>query len=392
MNKNIVLAAAMAIALGSAVSSEANAEDLAHFKVENPPSVMVLSEASAETAWTLLSAGATEVSAKRPALDTRTIVYVDVNSIDVGPEDLKILGDARRGGNTIIFESATWSVTDLHAFVESVFPDIQLSGLNNVALAIVSEKGGARAVDLTPSQAAMMIGVPFFETEEGRSQSAGRSKSTPIHYLAPFASSAYQASPQHSGFVRLVNQDVLKIWRKPGNPPPYGDPSVCVVAFKGTISVGDWLRNAESQFGSLVVPYTGYSGTARIGHGYKSRLDNLWNAIAANTTDCALLHVTGHSLGGAMAEVGAFRLRAQLGRRIGVMASFNPARVGNAAFRTAFQSNVPVRKVYCRHGDPVWYVPLTLQHVASNDHGCTDWGNRASWWNGVANHAMALWL
>jgi len=48
-------------------------------------------------------------------------------------------------------------------------------------------------------------------------------------------------------------------------------------------------------------------------------------------------------------------------------------------------------EVFCRKLDPVWAVPVGLEHVGSNN-GCTYWGSSVSWINLVANHAMTLWL
>ncbi|GAA4796854.1 hypothetical protein GCM10023307_23390 [Lysobacter hankyongensis] len=91
-----------------------------------------------------------------------------------------------------------------------------------------------------------------------------------------------------------------------------------------------------------------------------------------------------------MAEAFAFTIRYQTGVKLEV---YNPARVGNASLRSQLVDVLGSSRisVFCRHGDPVWYVPVGLQHVGSNN-GCTTWGTQISWLNLVKNHDMSLWL
>jgi Lipase (class 3) len=211
----------------------------------------------------------------------------------------------------------------------------------------------------------------------------------PFSYYAWFANNAYQATASDRVIgTRLysvtLNRDVVKVWRSTSNGT-----TDCIVAWRGSASTGDWLRNIESQFGLSVAVPGEPNNVARIGHGYASRLSTYKAEVDGVPCNNAY-SVTGHSLGGAMAEAYSFTIRTKKPN----LEAYNPARVGNARFRTqlvAELGSIAKVKVYCRHIDPVWYVPVGLEHVGNND-GCFYWGPAVSWWNPVANHAMNLWL
>lgn len=327
-----------------------------------------------------------------PMGTTDAIVYIDVDSLDLGRKQTQAILDlARDLGWVVMAESGSWNVPRLHAFLAAYYPGVQTKGLQNVAVRIAADKGHTLVTDLTPTEAAVEVGVDYLQTTEAkalmRSAFATRAIAPGSNY-AWFANNAYQATASNRtlgtrSYTVALNRDVVKVWRSTSNGT-----TDCIVSWRGSSTAGDWLNNIENQFGgSVAVPGESSSNAARIGSGYASRLSNYRsavNAVACNNT----YRVTGHSLGGGMAEAYAFTIRSKRPN----LEAYNPARVGNASFRTQLVSALGTAKVevFCRNLDPVWAVPVGLQHVGSNN-GCTYWGGSVSI-NPVANHAMNLWL
>jgi hypothetical protein len=334
------------------------------------------------------------VSLSRLPMDTTdAIVYIDVDSLDLDRKKTQAVLDlASDLGWVVMAESSSWNVPRLHAFLAAYYPGVDTKGLQNVAVRIASGKGRTLVTDLTPTEAAVEVGIDYLQTTEAqalmRSTFATRAIAPGSNY-AWFANNAYQATASNRtlgtrSYTVALNRDVVKVWRSTSNGT-----TDCIVSWRGSSTAGDWLNNIENQFGSAVaVPGESSSNAARIGSGYASRLNSYRsavNAVACNNT----YRVTGHSLGGAMAEAYAFTIRSKRPN----LEAYNPARVGNASFRTQLVSALGTAKVevFCRNLDPVWAVPVGLQHVGSNN-GCTYWGGSVSVINPVANHAMNLWL
>jgi hypothetical protein len=328
-----------------------------------------------------------------PMETTDAIVYIDVDSLDLSRKRTQAILDlASDLGWVVMAESGTWNLPRLHAFLAAYYPGVDTTRLQNVAVRIASGKGRTLITDLTPTEAAVEVGVDYLQTTEAqalmRSAFATRAIAPGSNY-AWFANNAYQATASNRtlgtrSYTVALNRDVVKVWRSTSNGT-----TDCIVSWRGSSTAGDWLNNIENQFGSAVaVPGESSSNAARIGSGYASRLNSYRsavNAVACNNT----YRVTGHSLGGAMAEAYAFTIRSKRPN----LEAYNPARVGNASFRTQLVSALGTAKVevFCRNLDPVWTVPVGLQHVGSNN-GCTYWGGSVSVINLVANHAMNLWL
>jgi hypothetical protein len=328
-----------------------------------------------------------------PMETTDAIVYIDVDSLDLSRKRTQAILDlASDLGWVVMAESGTWNVPRLHAFLAAYYPGVDTTGLQNVAVRIASGKGRTLITDLTPTEAAVEVGVDYLQTTEAQAlmRSVFNTRAiAPGSNYAWFANNAYQATASNRtlgtrSYTVALNRDVVKVWRSTSNGT-----TDCIVSWRGSSTAGDWLNNIENQFGSAVaVPGESSSNAARIGSGYASRLTNYRsavNAVACNNT----YRVTGHSLGGAMAEAYAFTIRSKRPN----LEAYNPARVGNASFRTQLVSALGTAKVevFCRNLDPVWTVPVGLQHVGSNN-GCTYWGGSVSVINLVANHAMNLWL
>jgi hypothetical protein len=320
------------------------------------------------------------------------IVYIDVDSVQWNRKRMQAALDLARDLNWVVMvESGTWNVPRLHAFLATHLPQAKTRHLQNVAVRISWDNERAVATDLVPSEAAVEVGIDYQQTSEAKALLANERMTkavAPGSNYAWFANNAYQATASNGqigsrSYTVALNRDVVKVWRSTSNGT-----TDCIVSWRGSSTAGDWLTNIENQFGTAVAVPGEPSNAARIGSGYAGRLNSYKaavDAVACNNT----YSVTGHSLGGAMAEAYSFTIR---GKRPN-MEAYNPARVGNASFRTQLVSALGTSKVevFCRNLDPVWAVPVGLEHVGSNS-GCTYWGSSVSWINLVANHAMNLWL
>jgi hypothetical protein len=327
-----------------------------------------------------------------PKNATDAIVYIDVDSIEWNRKKMQAVLDLARDLNWVVMaESGTWNVPRLHAFLATYYPRTNTKDLQNVAVRISWDNGRAVATDLAPAEAAVEVGIDYLQTTAGKALLANVMTTravAPGSNYAWFANNAYQATASNgqigSRFYSVaLNRDVVKVWKSTSNGT-----TDCIVSWRGSASTGDWLTNIESQFGSSVAVPGEPANAARIGSGYASRLNSYKAAVDAVACNNAY-SVTGHSLGGGMAEAYSFTIRSKQPN----LEAYNPARVGNASFRTQLVSALGSAKVevFCRNLDPVWAVPVGLEHVGSNN-GCTYWGSSVSWINLVANHAMTLWL
>jgi hypothetical protein len=323
---------------------------------------------------------------------TDAIVYLDVDSIGGNKKQMRAILNLAKDLNWVVMaESGSWNVPRLHAFISTYYPHVKTNNLQNVAVRLSWHNGRAVVTDLTPDAAAVEVGIDYLQTTAGKAlltnQFTTRALAPGSNY-AWFANNAYQATAssrqEGSRFYSVaLDRDVVKVWRSTSNGT-----TDCIVSWRGSSTAGDWLVNIENQFGSSVAVPGEPSNAARIGVGYATRLNNYKaavDAVSCNNT----YGVTGHSLGGGMAEAYSFTIRSKRPS----LEAYNPARVGNASFRTQLVAALGSAKVevFCRNLDPVWAVPVGLEHVGSNN-GCTYWGSSVSILNPVANHAMNLWL
>ncbi|GAB4187649.1 MAG: hypothetical protein Tsb002_13120 [Wenzhouxiangellaceae bacterium] len=358
-------------------------------------SIVILSESLGDAGYEMMLSGADRLSASE--LGQRTdvmLVYADIDSLDATEKTFAIIDQALAINLPVILESRDWNAQKLHAFVRKYDSNISLKDLENVALELIrGDDGIVRAADTNPSEVAMTVGVPYEDTAEAQAYAQLHAPTlAPIHPAAPYASAAYMPlAPAIGPYTVIRDRDVYKIWFAQGSGAGQNH---CVIGLRGTNSIGDWLRDGQSQFFSSRAPYSGYTGNARIGAGWRQRSDNIFFEInqVLQQWDCEFIAVTGHSLGGAMTAVIAFNL-AKFGHIIVETVGFNAARVGNVAFRDElYQILHDDPELFCRRGDPVWSLPLGYHHFTRGTDGCTFWGPRVSTINPIANHSMDLWL
>jgi hypothetical protein len=327
------------------------------------------------------------------------IVYIDVDSLQWGPKRTRAALELAKDLNWVVMvESATWNVPRLHAFLAAHFPGTSTEGLQNVAVRIGWDNGRAVATDLTPSEAAVEVGIDYLQTTEGAALAARLWRDNlktfaktvaPGSQFAWFANAAYEANPTdrtHTDgrlFKLTFRNDVLKIWTHKPDPRI----TVCIVGWRGTkiTSLGDIGRDLQLQFGTAKAIQGDNSG-AKFGHGYMERFKN--QVANVHAVGCTNYRITGHSLGGGMAQLHAYRLR----NLAPIIEAYNPARAGNDVFQSIMRPSVDNgrTRIFCRTGDPVAFMPTGLVSAGTNN-GCTYWGARFSV-RPVPNHDMHLWL
>ncbi len=202
-----------------------------------------------------------------------------------------------------------------------------------------------------------------------------------VRFLAKACELAYLDEPEGAaGFRAELGLDARLI--SVGNTQVYvaSDPGALVVAFRGSQSptsldgVKDWLLTNANNL--LVVP-EGRIGTdfaaagvgARFHRGFLQALDEIWAPLVqavqeAMETSERPLRVTGHSLGGAIALLAAWRFqRAFIG--VHEVITFGAPMIGNAVAARAFERAFPDRIFrYVDIEDPVPLLP-TVSLVAN---------------------------
>ncbi len=121
-----------------------------------------------------------------------------------------------------------------------------------------------------------------------------------------------------------------------------------LLAFRGTAGRKDWLADLDA--------WLTREGSARVHRGFQGTLDPAWDAVRECVGDRAV-HLTGHSMGGALATLAASRLgHAQ------TVTTFGAPRPGDSEF--AAQVPCPVFRVV-NNNDMVARLPLsmTYRHV-----------------------------
>ncbi len=139
-----------------------------------------------------------------------------------------------------------------------------------------------------------------------------------------------------------------------------------VVAFRGTLPPGyaqhgmvaaDWLNNARAG----QVPLPGAAGVA-MHSGFYASVMSLWSALSPAIAQAVAAHpalplcFTGHSKGGAMAQIAALIHQAPAAGRP-LVCTFAAARAGNAAFAAAFDVAAADSRRYEYGADIVPHLP-----------------------------------
>ena len=121
---------------------------------------------------------------------------------------------------------------------------------------------------------------------------------------------------------------------------PDASPAI-IVAFRGSRSPLDFIHDAEFYFRPYAVTYVG----ATVHAGFLADFESIKNEVIQQVLvfrklyPTAKIYVTGHSLGGALAILGALELRAQQ-LTPALVVTFGQPRVGNAAFAQLYNAQL----------------------------------------------------
>jgi hypothetical protein len=146
--------------------------------------------------------------------------------------------------------------------------------------------------------------------------------------------------------------------------------SEVIVAFRGTLPLTsastdkkqvllDWLGDLDAR------PVAGQNLPGLVHEGFLSALDALWPAVSAAVPAGKPLHFTGHSKGGALADLAAARYATQHPAAPAPMVTtFAAAKPGDGAFHAAYDQLVPHSVRYEYSDDLVPHLPPSLQFRA----------------------------
>ena len=130
-----------------------------------------------------------------------------------------------------------------------------------------------------------------------------------------------------------------------------------VVAFRGSANIKNWI----SDFDAAQVGYSRCSG-CNVHRGFYNSYSTVSSFVKTQVTTLtakyrnAPIYVTGHSLGGAIAIVAALDIRATYGNAIKLY-TFGEPRVGNAAFASYVNSQIPDTFRVIHYADIVPHLP-----------------------------------
>ena len=130
----------------------------------------------------------------------------------------------------------------------------------------------------------------------------------------------------------------------------------CVLSFRGTLppadtgSLADWIEDIDAD------PVADPAYVGLVHDGFRGGLADLWPML---TTQVGPLIITGHSMGGALAHLAAYRLAAHAP----IVVTFAAPRCGDVAFVSALNAAAQVTR-YENQGDIVPTVPPLAYRAA----------------------------
>lgn len=184
-----------------------------------------------------------------------------------------------------------------------------------------------------------------------------------VGYLGPPEGFRAGADNQDGGFVAAIPEGVVVAIR--GTTPPK------LLAQSPRQVIIDWACDALA---TLLPPGgtpPGFPGKVHFGF-YKSFM-RLWQKLgpavqakvmahaAAHPGQPVVIHVTGHSKGGAICALVAWRLKVDFPAARIVVRAFAPARIGNRAFAKAYNAAIPDHRRYEYDDDVVPHLPLATE-------------------------------
>jgi len=143
-----------------------------------------------------------------------------------------------------------------------------------------------------------------------------------------------------------------------------------IIAFRGSVSIRNWITDAEFERTILVSAVDGTC--SKVHRGFERALNSIWEKLYAalggctvfNVQNCKPIFVTGHSLGGALAILAALSLDRN-GFQIAQVYTFGQPRVGNGDFKKRYDAVL---------GDKTFRIVYEEDIVARIPH-LPDWGD-----------------
>jgi len=166
--------------------------------------------------------------------------------------------------------------------------------------------------------------------------------------------------------------------------------TACLVSFRGY----NRFHHVLDDVSKLAVPFDIVNSGARVNaiflNAYKEYRDVLLKYISLH--DLRTVHITGHSMGGAMATLAAVDI-ASTSEISTHCYTFGCPKVGNAWFRKIYSSCVDSTKRYVVPSDPIPFYPSEKEYV----HVCKSAlvgsrSERIKLWIGMAKHSLLVFF
>lgn len=140
----------------------------------------------------------------------------------------------------------------------------------------------------------------------------------------------------------------------------------CLASIRGTVNFSNWVADVETWTEAWPPGGAAWCPGCSVHHGFAAAYMELRTELLAAVAElrCAVVAVTGHSLGAAIAALAALELRAGLGLAVSPVYLFGAPRIGNCAFARAFESAAGAQGVapaawrVVHYRDPVARIPF----------------------------------
>lgn len=416
-----------------AMSYQANADVVA---ADTIMPVVQLSEKMGAVALEARANGINLVeSAKTLSANTARILYIDVDSLgsaDAKTNEKAIFAKAAKGlaqGYSVVFETSQFDFDNMHEKVFNHFPDAQYNDIKDVTLLLKMQGDQLVAQRLDPQEFAALAGVqpqmediaaqllikantPKQDKEVASTQdrslatqpaSASLYGSIPsnVQYTLRFAEKAYESNPSDNVFNLKYNSTYVDVWKK-----RYYPLDRCVVAWRGTDTTNMWdvyadlssqLSYSAKQIDKTISGMKGGKGFVNRLHSYDDAVNNV-----LQSNGCNHITVTGHSLGGAVAQLHMLQLGfSSMSGNLEALVAYNSPNVVDSHTQSYFASNIAGliddgHHELCKHHDwlvnplPTGLVRLGPQNSSPNK-GCS-YVASGSWSpSPTTNHNLSLW-